>query len=112
MDTSGDINHHILSAIKAARFGIVYFSESKNGGDSYIDNPNVLLEAGMMHSQMNTELNSEPTGWIPIRESESPELPFDIASQRTIMIERDNGTINAEKFKYDLDARIKTLIDK
>ena len=111
IDESGSITLGLIEEIARSRFGICYFSEpaadAKNG---FSDNPNVLFEAGMLHSLTNSPV-AMPTGWIPIREKESPKIPFDFASERILVISRRNdGTLAAESFRADLRRRIEALL--
>jgi hypothetical protein len=117
---SGNINWDILQQIKASRFGICYFSEPIEnpckGEPSYIDNPNVIFEAGMFQALTNPSPTEHPTGWIPIREAH-PTLtsppPFDFAQQRMIIIERDNDNRpNTDKLKADLKGHIENLLNR
>jgi hypothetical protein len=119
-DESGDVTTHIASAIAESRFGICYFSQPDEA-PMYKDNPNVLIEAGMIHSLSN-DVEAEPTAWIPIREKNSPPMPFDIASQRMIIVPRTigktksqkeaapYGKLNADRFKTLLRNRIEKLL--
>ena len=96
---TGNIAEQVREAIAEADFGLCYISEpAEDDGSKYrfIDNPNVLFEAGML--QMLHELRddrSEPISrWIPVREK--PEVaaavPFDFAGDRIIMVPRTDGT--------------------
>ena len=108
--TSGDINVQILKHIESCSYGICYFSELAEDSTSFIDNPNVLFEAGMLHAKR--EINSTtPLDWIPIREKKSPKIPFDISNERFIIVPRLNdGKINGEEFEEELLARILEMI--
>lgn len=107
---SGNITAQVIREIGLAEYGICYFSEPETQGEyAYRDNANVLFEAGMMQA-----LQSSPTallrGWIPIREDASPDLPFDIASERILIVERsDDATCN--NLALTLKGRIEKLLE-
>ena len=117
--SSGGINDHVRSAIAAAEFGICYLSErDPDKPGCYIDNPNVLFEAGMF--QMLHELRDNAGGvdlarWIPIREPQplSTALPFDIAGDRMLTVPRntETGEVDTEAFANDLRQSIHSLLD-
>ena len=111
VEESGSITLGLIEEIARSRFGICYFSEPTEGADSvFSDNPNVLFEAGMLHSLTNSPLTT-PTGWIPIREKESPKIPFDFASERILIISRTNdGRLAEETFRADLRKRVEALL--
>jgi hypothetical protein len=107
---AGNINSQILSAINMSTYGICYFSEKSTLNEEYIDNPNVIFEAGMLQSLTN-EPTSKPMGWIPIREN-SPNIPFDFARERILIVPRLNdGSLNLEKFNFELKKRIESLLN-
>lgn len=49
--------------------------------------------------------------WIPIREKESPSLPFDISSERILMVDRENNVLDEVKFAEALRLRLNTLVE-
>src|SRR6266496_189147 len=76
IEESGSITLGLIEEIARSRFGICYLSEpAKGAANEYSDNPNVLFEAGMLHSLTNSSI-ATPTGWVPIRERRSPEIPL------------------------------------
>jgi hypothetical protein len=79
-----------------------------------VDNPNVVFEAGMLHARTaNNESGDggEPTGWIPIREVDSPPAPFDFASERTVQVpRRADGAVNEDRLRDELRARVQVLL--
>lgn len=106
---AGSINAQVIGEITGSDFGLPYFSEPVKRG-KYQDNPNVLFEAGMMQALANTP-GAQLRGWIPIREKASPNIPFDIAAERILVVERsDDGTFNKAGFTKSLRARVKALI--
>ena len=110
----GNIDVSIIKAIAHSRFGICYLSEPIPGRkNKYMDNPNVLFEAGMLQSDTSLG-NEEHFSWIPIREDASllPN-PFDIAHLKQINICRTkegNEIVEPEKLKVDLKKWIEVLI--
>lgn len=117
MSASGDINTQIANEIARSRFGICYLSEPAEppeDGTRYVDNPNVVFEAGMVHAR--TAMNDpsdrgEPTGWIPMREDASPPAPFDFATERILLIPRlSDGRLNEERLREALRQRIDSLL--
>jgi hypothetical protein len=109
IEDSGSITLGLIEEIARSRFGICYFSEPSDD-QGFIDNPNVLFEAGMLHSLTNSPV-TVPTGWIPIREKQSPKIPFDFASERMIIISRaHDGKLASETFRSDLRRRVGVLL--
>jgi hypothetical protein len=110
----GNINEQIIDDILSSRYGICYFSEPATGsaGDhKFQDNPNVLIEAGMLHALYHVDSDSSD-GWIPIREINSPLPPFDFIAERRLDVARTkDGELNEHKFKSELKTRINKLID-
>jgi hypothetical protein len=118
MNESGNVNAQIAKEILRARFGICYLSEAAPeghpAGTPYVDNPNVVFEAGMIHARTTVDDSStsgDPTGWIPMREEASPPAPFDFAAERTLYIPRfGNGGLNEGRLRELLRARISNLL--
>src|ERR1043165_3863196 len=53
---SGNISNQIIDDILSSRYGICYFSEpAAKSANKYQDNPNVLIEAGMLHALYHTD---------------------------------------------------------
>jgi hypothetical protein len=114
MVKAGNITIQIAETITKATFGICYFSElageERHAGYGYTDNPNVIFEAGMLHASKNSPAR-EPSGWIPIREADSPPAPFDFQQERVLRVPRTNsGELNHVRFKKQLDNWIKALL--
>jgi hypothetical protein len=109
---SGNINEHIINEVLSSRYGVCYFSEVVDNSDvQFHDNANVLFEAGMLHVLSHAD-QSLSEGWIPIREKNSPSVPFDFASERILIVERsEDGRVNEEEFQIQLRERIDKLID-
>ncbi len=118
MAESGDINRQLAREITRSRFGICYLSEpGKDGGDgvTFVDNPNVLFEAGMLHGKTTADDDGdggEPAGWIPVREAASPPAPFDFAAERILVVPRfaDDATLNEDRLRETLTTRILKLL--
>jgi hypothetical protein len=110
---SGAITSQIADRIVRSRYGICYFSEPAPAGAEhrYVDNPNVIFEAGMLHALINAP-DAPPSGWIPVREEDSPAAPFDFADQRIERVPRDpdDGQVVAEKFRAQIQRRITALL--
>ena len=120
VDRPGNINQQIERRIRGAAYAICYFSESRsargtehgsvNGNTKYIDNHNVLVEAGMLHMVTRTAPEAG-SGWVPIREKDSPPPPFDFAANRMIIVPRnDDGSLNEQEFRVDLSKKLRALI--
>jgi len=115
---SGNITAQIARDIVRARFGICYFSEpsedKSSGRPAYIDNANVVFEAGMLHVRTiadDVSSGREPTGWIPMREENSPQVPFDFAGERILIVPRfRDGALNEDRLREMLSARINTRL--
>ncbi len=112
--STGYIPAHIKETISDCKFGICYFSEPAKKEDkskyNYIDNPNVMFEAGMLNSLVYS-VTAAPKGWIPIREEESPAAPFDFAQERMIIIRRLNDRkINKDELITDFKGRLQELL--
>lgn len=109
-DAPGSIGEQILDAVTSCRFGICYLSERQSGTDSptYVDNPNVLIEAGMLQA-LSRERSSSVEKWIPIREKEA-KIPFDLSNERVLQVPRNNdGSLNGEMFADRLQKMVKSL---
>lgn len=115
LHTPGEISQQIVDQIVNAKYGICYFSETVSSSRGkkklkYEDNPNVLFEAGMLNISTDSE-KGIGTGWIPIREKDSPGIPFDIISQRRIIVPRDSsGNIDKKEFEKMLTLQLDKLI--
>jgi hypothetical protein len=117
MSESGNINRQIAKEITDSRFGLCYLSqpvaEGSQNGHQYEDNVNVVFEAGMLHARTSVNADDEsgePTGWIPVREEDSPTPPFDFASERILIVPRVNGKLNASGFQTRLRERVVRLL--
>jgi hypothetical protein len=106
----GNINTEMLRQIQASQYGICCLSESAGEGNGrpYRDNPNVLFEAGMMQA---LSMEETPRAWLPIRERDSPDAPFNLAQQRMVIIDRnENGDLMKAKLHSDLQAQLNAIL--
>jgi len=118
MDESGNITAQIGKEILESRFGICYLSEPVTAPGAsehkYDDNRNVIFEAGMLHARTSASADSDedgPSGWIPIREEDSPQAPFDFAHERILYVPRSrNGELNESRLRDLLNRRIHRLL--
>jgi hypothetical protein len=115
----GQITDQLGNEISRSRYGICYLSEltgtptGKAKQQRYIDNPNVLIEAGMLHALKNSRL-SPTTAWIPVRETEdrTETMPFDFVAERMILVPRGKtGKLQIEEFEEDLKKGIDAMLD-
>lgn len=110
---NGNINEHILEAISSSQFGVCYLSEKMpNEPGRFVDNPNVLFEAGMLHG-LTKHGEGTPTAWIPVREEESrtTPTPFDFSQERRVLVPRnEQGQLNGETFTATLRRQIQALL--
>ncbi len=110
IEQSGSITLQLIEQIAKSRFGLCYFSEPARDGGEFEDNPNVLFEAGMLHSLTNAPAG-RPSGWVPVRERRSSRVPFDFASERIVIVPRnENGEVMEERFRSDLRRRMRALL--
>ena len=111
IDETGAITTQIADRIVRSRYGICYFSEPAppGNGHKYVDNPNVIFEAGMLHALVNAP-EAPPSGWIPVREDDSPDAPFDFADQRIERVPRDSGQVNEERLSGQIRRRLAALL--
>lgn len=118
MNESGNISAQIAREIARSKFGICYLSEEADArldrSPRFVDNANVVFEAGMLHALTSANEaadGSEPAGWIPIRELDSPPAPFDFAAERTVYVPRwETGELNDSRFRDLLAARVQKLL--
>ncbi len=116
MFASGDITAQISKEIAVSTLGLCYFSEPTQTPTEHLfeDNPNVVFEAGMLQARISAfagDTSGQPIGWIPIREMDSPEPPFDFAAERILYVPRDaRGSLRETKFEDLLRQRIQMLL--
>jgi hypothetical protein len=110
----GDITAQVMDELGQCRFGICYLSEPSEdvatADHDYIDNPNVLFEAGMLQS-LSRFATEGPDAWIPVRESASPPAPFDIGHERSVVVARlNNGSFNTDSFRAELKGHLEAIL--
>lgn len=126
MSGTGQITDEIIAAIANCRYGICYLSEDKTETESdpgettagdldgrYNDNPNVLIEAGMLQA-LGRSRGAMTQAWVGIRETEdrTGRMPFDFSVERMIEVERDEeGQVKVENFADALEKQIQTLLE-
>ena len=109
MEAPGNIIVQLLQIISKCRYGICYFSE-KNEKDQFLDNPNVIFEAGMFHGRTSL-LGGAASSWIAIREENSGDLFFDIDQERILWVKRKNdGSLDKSAFEAALNRRIASMV--
>jgi hypothetical protein len=112
IDSSGSITARLIEEISRSRFGLCYLSEpAPSSPHSFQDNPNVLFEAGMLHALTNAP-TAQPRAWIPVREADSPTVPFDFATERILVVPRtDDGALMEARLRDGLRRRVRALLD-
>ena len=110
---NGIVTQQLLREITNCQYGICYFSEKVNDDETppvYKDNENVLIEAGMLSASSQ---HSDFDNWIPIREESSSKIPFDISTNRILIVPRNktNNKLNVEKFRDNLISRLQSWGD-
>ena len=119
MDNPGQINDQIVQEISRCTYGICYLSELVDGdvddlrNQRYIDNSNVLIEAGMLYALRNSRL-APTVAWIPVREADdrTEAVPFDFVAERMIQVPRsEGGNLLVEEFGEVIRKRINAMLD-
>ena len=108
----GAISAQIKKSIAESPFGICYLSERvatrRTEARAFVDNPNVLFEAGMFHARSTA---SESARWIAIREQASAAVPFDLADNRFVLVPRDKVTgLATERLRAMLASSLSVLL--
>jgi hypothetical protein len=111
IDSSGSITLRLIEEISRSRFGLCYLSEPAGSAThAFQDNPNVLFEAGMLHALTNAP-TAQPWAWVPIREADSPNVPFDFAAERILAVPRtDDGALMEARLRDGLRRRVQALL--
>jgi predicted nucleotide-binding protein len=112
---SGTITQPLFKQIQMSDYGLCYLSEpvlhsaDSDQGFQFIDNPNVLFEAGMLSGR-----SANMENWIPIRERNSDKMPFDLAGVRTLYVPRrqhsSKSILNESEFVQQLTNRLDSLL--
>lgn len=109
MQGAGNIHAQMRKAIVTAEYGICYFSQPNESSNQFVDNPNVVFEAGMFHAL--TSSSDGESRWIPIREEHSGTPPFDFAADRILNIRRNTeGKLNKQAIQAELSKRLEALL--
>lgn len=111
----GPISANIVDQIRSSRLGVCYLSERANEAEGadvrFVDNPNVLFEAGMFHI-LRRNRGEQLEGWLPIREdlAYTTEIPFNFAADRILVVPRNNGQLNEPLFVDMLENHLNRLL--
>ena len=109
---TGSITTKMFDDINSSRYGICYFSEFSKEEGKYIENSNVMFEAGLMHSKFTT-FNDEVPLWIPIREKDSLAFPFDVQGFNTLIVPRNKkGELDEKEFTKMLKKFIEVMTER
>lgn len=76
----------------------------------YVDNPNVLYEAGVFQGLGAQTSRSE--NWLLIREENAPDPPFDLGTVNTLLVPREDGQLLSEEFETRVNDRIENLFGR
>jgi len=107
---TGDIKRIIWKNLSNSRFAICYLSERASGGAfNYQDNPNVLIECGMLYA-LRESRQSSIQNFVIVREKDSPPSPFDLNSEYMLIVPRNDGELNRPGFRDKLDGHILALL--
>lgn len=117
---SGDIKQQVRDGLVASEFGVCYLSqlgEEEGGQPRFVDNPNVIFEAGMLQAVHEMKhAGSATASWIPVRESEpfANPLPFNFATDRVVLVPRDpeTGALQEQDFKDRLRKCIEAEVER
>jgi hypothetical protein len=110
--SGGRIPAEIEEQIRKAKYFVAYLSQPSSGADGprYVDNPNVLYEAGVFQGLANLPTRSGHP-WMLIREKDSPEAPFDITTFNTLVVPRDDrGELLERDFESEFKKRLDALL--
>ena len=109
IDQPGNISQQLVEAINTCRYAICYLSEKEETGE-YADNRNVIFEAGMFHGRTE-ETSAVPTRWVPVREINSHEPPFDFAQERILLVDRNkDGRLKEKAFAKKFRDRVGAML--
>jgi uncharacterized protein YktA (UPF0223 family) len=103
-----EITKEIFDDIYHSQYGVYYLSEidKKNVSYSYVDNKNVIFEAGFHRGRGNTQENC-----LIIREKDSEDIFFDISTFKNIEVPRDkNGKLRSEVFRKKLKDTLDVML--
>jgi Predicted nucleotide-binding protein containing TIR-like domain len=110
LNQPGDIREQIWDELDRCSYGICYFSEPNKHSNTpaFVDNPNVIFEAGIQHAKGGQKKRNN---WIPVREFNSPDIPFDIAGNRILLVKRlKDNSINREELIAQLTKTLREIL--
>jgi len=109
---AGNIHEKIWEHISQSMYGTCYLSEPSDyvKEHKFGDNPNVLFEAGMLIALLKSK-KSPLQGIILIRETDAPDIPFDLTAEFMIQVPRlANGRLNSQTFRTQLNSQISFML--
>jgi RNase P/RNase MRP subunit POP5 len=107
----GSIRDRIWDSLSSCTFGTCYFSEPATVTAKFIDNSNVLFEAGILYA-LKRSRRSSVRALLLVREPNSPEIPFDLGDERMVIVPRLNdGRLNADMFRDLLSKHLHRMLD-
>ena len=68
----------------------------------------MIFEAGMFYALKS--IDQGESRWIPVREANSSQVPFDIAGERFLCVRRQNNTLNKDAFSIDFKRHLDALL--
>ncbi len=105
----GSVMNQLTQDIRSSAYAICYFSEpDPKATGRYVDNANVLFEAGMLHALVGDE-----GGWILVREEDSrcDDPPFDLSGLRRIEVPRtQQGVLDESRLVDRLHRTIREVV--
>jgi hypothetical protein len=110
---TGNIHQNIWERISGCMFGVCYFSEPAEHAEGYrfVDNPNVLFEAGMLYALRKAK-RSPLQGVVLVREANAPHIPFDLSAESMIVVPRlANGNLNGHLFRNLLEKHLSFILN-
>lgn len=114
LSKTGDVTRQLQDAIAGCTVGILYLSEPcQTQPQRFVDNLNVVFEAGMLQALRIRSAAVDPRFWVPIRESNSPPMPFDLSTERTVIVSRtQDGMVNDADLRHQFSRRISSILEE
>lgn len=109
---AGNVARDVFGRMSECDSGVCYFSEPNPEGDrpAYIDNLNVSFEAGLLQGQGPGPL-ADVLNWIPIRERDSVDIPYDFSNIPVLEVPRGTGgQVDTERLEKLLRERVDLLL--
>jgi hypothetical protein len=110
----GRIMENIWREITTCLYALCYLSESEGGVGSsrFVDNPNVLFEAGMIHALLQSK-RGPIQGMVLLREKNAPAIPFDLSGEYVVAVNRGNdGKVDEGRLRDDLSKTVEQMIGR